>query len=266
MSEFMNAAELDHVAQVVSHGPYEGYPRHEHRLFIGSIVVRGNTLIVPEGPWHVRDHVNRHGKPPALLDPEVPSVEQPSMSAELAARWLHEGLMLDQYGRPIHPDWRALLSDRRIGLPTGLGFFWRYGSNKTVDGAIYRDDGRMLLIKRQKGGQWALPGGFMDRADDSAAAAARREVEEETGLDQSKLGAGKSLLKKRGAGLRTTLHAWTENEVVVFNSDQEYLHDAAPEARDDALDVGWFTHDETARLNIFDAHQSYIDETFAHYA
>ena len=53
----------------------------------------------------------------------------------------------------------------------------------TVD-TVVLDNGRILLIKRKNEpfrDHWALPGGYMD-ADETARAAAHRELEEETGL------------------------------------------------------------------------------------
>ena len=57
----------------------------------------------------------------------------------------------------------------------------------TADCVVFAHDGedtKVLLIQRKHApceGQWAFPGGFMN-IDETAEAAARRELEEETGL------------------------------------------------------------------------------------
>ncbi len=266
MSNNLPATELDRIADVISRGPYDGYPAHEDRLFIGAAGLRisPTELFVPDGPWHVEGHDNRAGKDLVILDLEVPT-EIPNTPHVLQWSWRESGLVLDQYGRPTHPDAQQLLTDERIGLPTGLGFFYRYGPNATVDPAVYRQRGdnstELLMIKRQNGGLWALPGGFLDREDLSAEAAARREAGEETGLTDIG-GTDEVILHKRPVGLRDTLHAWTENTVVLIHGDQDYLSDTEPQPGDDAVDVGWFTEDQIAGLDTFDAHQVYIGFAF----
>ena len=263
----MDIAELDRAALILGRGPYEGYPPIEHRLFLSTpgFEVKADTVVIPDGPWHIHAHANRAGVNSAAMDPEVPG-EQPEVDPALAERWRAEGLTLDQYGRPLHPDWRDLLGDPRIGMPTGAGFFFRYGSNATVDPVIYRgsEEGgpiEFLLIKRSKGGLWALPGGFGDRADDSATATAIRETAEETGLDVS-AGSAEILQHILPVSARNTLHAWTENTVILFRGDQDYqdyLRETTPVAGDDALDVGWFDRPAMARLHVLPGHDDYID-------
>ena len=51
-----------------------------------------------------------------------------------------------------------------------------------VDGAIFDDDGRVLLVQRADSGQWCLPGGASD-VGEPPSAGAEREVREETGLE-----------------------------------------------------------------------------------
>ncbi|HEV2634941.1 MAG TPA: NUDIX domain-containing protein [Actinocrinis sp.] len=261
----LTAADLDQIAKLVGQGTFEGYPAPQDRLYLDTpgLVTDGPALIVPDGPWQVADHPNRRGVDPDLVDPQVPSEEHPRIAAELSQRWLDDGFTLDQYGRPVHPDWRQLLADPRIGMPTGTGFFYRYGPNATVDPVVYRRRGteplELLLIKRRRGGKWALPGGFADRVDHSAEDTARREAGEETGL--TKIGGqAETIVYHRSTGQLVTLNAWMENTVVLIHGDQEYLADTEPVAGDDAVDVAWRTRAGMAELDMFDVHIRHIDK------
>lgn len=52
----------------------------------------------------------------------------------------------------------------------------------SVAGIVVRDDGRVLVIKRDDNGHWEAPGGVLE-LDESFEAGVRREVLEETGLE-----------------------------------------------------------------------------------
>ncbi|MFI1796171.1 NUDIX hydrolase [Streptomyces sp. NPDC020379] len=52
----------------------------------------------------------------------------------------------------------------------------------SVAGAVVREDGRVLAIRRADNGHWELPGGILEIAE-SPEAGARREVLEETGIE-----------------------------------------------------------------------------------
>lgn len=262
----LSETELDQIADLVGQGPYEGYPALDRRLYLDTpgLDTTGPAFVVPDGPWQVGDHPNRRGPGPDLMDPEVPSEAHPRVAPELSQRWQQDGLTLDQYGRPIHPDWRELLGDRRIGLPTGVGFFFRYGPNATVDPVVYRrrpgaDPVELLLIKRRRGGKWAMPGGFADRADRTAEDTARREAAEETGLDRIG-GQAETIVYHRSAGPLVTLHAWMENTVVLIHGDPQYLADTDLKPGDDAVDAGWFTRAQMEQLDMFDVHIRHLDK------
>jgi hypothetical protein len=65
-------------------------------------------------------------------------------------------------------------------------FFYRYGSNATVDPVVYRKNGEselmeLLLMRRKVGKRWALPGGFLDRV--LLCRSCSPKTAEETGLD-----------------------------------------------------------------------------------
>jgi len=51
----------------------------------------------------------------------------------------------------------------------------------SVAGVVVRDDGRVLVIRRDDNGHWEAPGGILE-LDESFEAGVRREVLEETGL------------------------------------------------------------------------------------
>lgn len=52
----------------------------------------------------------------------------------------------------------------------------------SVAGIVVRDDGRVLVIKRDDSGHWEAPGGVLE-LDESFEAGVRREVLEETGIE-----------------------------------------------------------------------------------
>ncbi|WP_094360671.1 NUDIX hydrolase [Mycobacterium marinum] len=52
----------------------------------------------------------------------------------------------------------------------------------SVAGIVVRDDGRVLVIKREDNGHWEAPGGVLE-LDESFEVGVRREVLEETGLE-----------------------------------------------------------------------------------
>ncbi len=52
----------------------------------------------------------------------------------------------------------------------------------SVAGIVVRDDGRVLVIKRDDNGHWEAPGGVLE-LDESFEAGVQREVLEETGIE-----------------------------------------------------------------------------------
>jgi 8-oxo-dGTP diphosphatase len=97
---------------------------------------------------------------------------------------------------------------------------------------------RVLLIRRKKkpfAGSWALPGGFVDE-NERLADAARRELEEETGVSvadfEQLYTAGDPGRDPRG---------WTVSVAYLARVDVDALK---PVAADDADAVGWFPLDK----------------------
>ncbi|MCA6091628.1 NUDIX domain-containing protein [Streptomyces sp. SCA3-4] len=54
----------------------------------------------------------------------------------------------------------------------------------SVAGAVVREDGRILAVRRADNGRWELPGGVLE-LDESPEAGACREIFEETGIEVS---------------------------------------------------------------------------------
>src|SRR6476659_9095607 len=104
----------------------------------------------------------------------------------------------------------------------------------TVDVAIVTRDAppRVLLIRRKKdpfAGSWALPGGFVDE-NERLVAAARRELEEETGVKVHDL----EQLYTAGDPGRDP-RGWTVSVVFLARVEPKQFK---PKAADDASEVG----------------------------
>lgn len=107
-------------------------------------------------------------------------------------------------------------------------------------GVVVDDDGRVLLVRRGHApyaGTWSLPSGRAEPGEELAAAAAR-EVAEETGLTVSV------------GDLLGVVHRQDPSGTYRYE-----IHDFAcvvtagtPRAGDDADDLGWFSSDEIAAL------------------
>jgi len=109
----------------------------------------------------------------------------------------------------------------------------------TVDVVLVTADDapRVLLIRRRNApfaGHWALPGGFVDE-NERLIDAARRELKEETGLDQADL----EQLHTFGDPGRDP-RGWTVSVVYMARVWPQLL---TPKAGDDAAEVMWFPLD-----------------------
>lgn len=114
----------------------------------------------------------------------------------------------------------------------------------TVDLVIVTREARprMLLIRRKAdpfAGQWAFPGGFVN-ANETLAAAARRELREETGSDVGEI----EQLYTAGDPGRDP-RGWTVTVAYLARVDAGQLK---PVAADDAEAVGWFPVDDPPPL------------------
>jgi ADP-ribose pyrophosphatase YjhB (NUDIX family) len=191
---------------------YPGYPTE--RLIVTDLDSLDN-MTLPDGEWTASVSV-------------FPTLDQQQQ--------LHEdGYELDNFGRPLHPWLREMLTNPEVGVVTGLGQFWNWGPNRAADPIVINNDKepKVLLIKRGDTGAWALPGGFID-PNENGIEAARRELFEEAGLAID----GEPIEIYNGvvADARATAHAWPETVAVLWRIE------GTPDVsgNDDAIDAQWF--------------------------
>lgn len=113
----------------------------------------------------------------------------------------------------------------------------------TVDVALVtrEQSPRVLLIRRKAepfATKWAMPGGFVDE-NECLIDAARRELKEETGLDETEL----EQLYTFGDPGRDP-RGWSVSVVYLTRTSRH----VQPVAGDDAAEVGWYALDELPEL------------------
>src|SRR5438445_10870559 len=57
----------------------------------------------------------------------------------------------------------------------------RFATPRLAAGALFADNGKILLVHKTYGNGWDIPGGYVDRGE-SPASACEREVQEELGI------------------------------------------------------------------------------------
>lgn len=144
-----------------------------------------------------------------------------------------------------------IIEEERIGSTVDL---------KVGCAAAIFDESRekLLMTRRMDNDQWCLPGGGMEPGE-SAAECCVREVMEETGLQ---------VTASRLIGIYTTPH-----RIMVYSERHKYqfvsmLFEAIvtggqPGLSDETSEIGYFTRDEIARLDLMVSHLERIPDVFA---
>jgi ADP-ribose pyrophosphatase len=172
-------------------------------------------------------------------------------------------------GRPFNP----VEQDCVVGEGRGELYLW--GENRTADAVVIAVDEHghrhLLMVCRDDGRGWALPGGFVDDGED-AVDAAIRELREETGLRLP--GVIWTVHGSRYvADSRNTLRAWIVTTVVRTEiTAGRYGPTLLPAVfgGDDATDAAWLPADSVDQLiseldarydgSLFPAHRPLLDE------
>ncbi|GHD37111.1 hypothetical protein GCM10007147_44900 [Nocardiopsis kunsanensis] len=144
---------------------------------------------------------------------------------------------MDAAGWPLNPTGRTGRSGRNLG---------KWGENQAADPIVVAGTGaerRVLLIRRDDIGVWAIPGGMVDPGE-TAPAALTRELAEETGVDLTDTEPEAILARTYVADWRNTDHAWVASTVALYT-----LPDVVPaQAADDATDAAWVPFSSVEQL------------------
>ena len=219
--------QLDLLRTALATRSYAGYPLQHDRFVMHPALLDktdDDRLVLPDGPWAVDIHPNR---------PDTEAAPSSDKQQELT----RQGYDLDSCGRPLHPWLYRMLADPDVGVVTGKGFFWSWGPNRVADPIVVQND-RVLVIRRRDTGEWALPGGFIDKRDGDADTAARRETAEETGIHIPSHALPKLVYCGVISDLRTTANAWPETTALLYEVDS-VIELGEPRAGDDAEAARW---------------------------
>ncbi len=164
--------------------------------------------------------------------------------ADLGLHYAENDYDRERYGRALSLSARlvAALEKRTAG-----GVMEKYEGSLphatpyvAADAAVFRD-GRILLIKREDNGLWALPGGATE-VGETWALSAERELHEETGVE----GTATTLLgvfDSRLWGSRVKYHLYQSVWLIEVSDDQ------TPISGPETTDVGFFSEDDLPELS-----------------
>lgn len=128
---------------------------------------------------------------------------------------------------------------------------WFEGPNYTADAVVIDvEAAKLLLIKRGDTGEWALPGGFVDKTDTSPLDAAIREAQEEAGITIE----ANAPLIFRGIvdDPRNSETAWIETSAYLFSGNAT----ESVTGSDDAQDAQW--HDLNDLPLLYASHEAIV--------
>ena len=165
--------------------------------------------------------------------------------ADLGLHYAENDYDRERYGRALSLSARLVASmERRTAndvLEEYEGSLPHATPYVAANAAVFRDDGRILLIRREDNGLWAMPGGATE-VGETWALSAERELHEEAGVE----GTATTLLgvfDSRLWGSRTKYHIYSSVWLVEVSGDQ------APVAGPETTGVGFFAEDDLPDLS-----------------
>jgi ADP-ribose pyrophosphatase len=159
----------------------------------------------------------------------------------------------DTLKRPMNPQGRT-------GI-TGRGLLGKWGPNYAADPIITRINHmsgaiELLAIQRKDNGQWAIPGGMVDKGEEVSRTLSR-ELLEETGvtLDMEQ---GRVIYRGYVDDPRNTDHAWMETTAKHLHLSAELAERMNLLAGDDAKAVRWLPLTPDSMRGLYASHCSLI--------
>jgi ADP-ribose pyrophosphatase len=208
------------------------YPGYAPPYYVSPVVLANDATLKPNG-W---------------ADPEdislLPSLPEESLTGPLN---------LDEQGRPLNPVGRTGIA--------GRGLLGKWGPNYAADPIITRinretNSIELLAVQRKDNGQWAIPGGMVDKGEEVTRTLAR-ELREETGVE---LEMARGSLTYRGYvdDPRNTDHAWMETTARHLHLSAEIADRMSLQAGDDARAVRWLPLTPRTVRDLYASHCSLI--------
>lgn len=168
-----------------------------------------------------------------------------------------EGLLHhDNAGRPLNPLGRTGIA--------GRGLLGKWGPNYAADPIITRKNREsgtieMLAIQRKDNGQWAIPGGMVDKGEEVSRTLSR-ELQEETGVTLE-MGMGNLIYRGYVDDPRNTDHAWMETTAKHLHLSVELSDKMNLLAGDDAKAVRWLQLTPKTMHDLYASHCSLVMAT-----
>ena len=212
-----------------------GYPDYSPPYYVSPVVLRNDSSNNPGG-W---------------ADPEDISLLKEIPQQSFAGMLRH-----DAKGRALNPAGRTGIA--------GRGLLGKWGPNYAADPIITcinrRDQSvEMLAVQRRDNGQWAIPGGMVDKGEEISGTLTR-ELMEETGvaLDMSR---GCLIYQGYVDDPRNTDHAWMETTAKHLHLDPETARRLDLVAGSDARAVRWFPLTPENICNLYASHCALVKAT-----
>lgn len=164
----------------------------------------------------------------------------------------------DEAGRPLNPKGRT-------GI-IGRGLLGKWGPNYAADPIITRINRtsealEMLAIQRKDNGQWAIPGGMVDKGEE-VSRTLTRELQEETGITLN-MEQGKMIFQGYVDDPRNTDHAWMETTAKHLHLSAELSEKMNLHAGDDARAVRWLPLMQKSICGLYASHCALIIKTLS---
>ncbi|MRR33792.1 NUDIX domain-containing protein [bacterium] len=204
------------------------YPGYRPPYYVSPVVLANDSTLNPKG-W---------------ADPE-----DISLLEEMPIESMSGSLTHDEAGRPLNPVGRTGMA--------GRGLLGKWGPNYAADPLITRISRtsgtiEMLAVQRKDNGQWAIPGGMVDKGEEVTRTLSR-ELREETGvtLDMDK---GRIIYRGYIDDPRNTDHSWMETTAKHLHLAPDIAERMNLEAGDDARAVRWLPLTPQTVRNLYASH------------